>query len=63
MIDETTSKLRKPYQKPSFKKLTPEQAKLTLLGHATMGHKGSMDLLELMFKDMKNKKREDEEAA
>ena len=40
---------RKPYEKPNFTKLGPEQARLKLLGLATMGHQGAIDLLEMMF--------------
>jgi hypothetical protein len=31
---------QKPYEKPSVTKLTPEQAKLKLLVHASDSHKG-----------------------
>ena len=53
---------RKPYEKPTAKKLTPEQAKLKLLGYATMGDQGAKDLLEKMFaeaapKDSKSQKK------
>jgi hypothetical protein len=63
MNDDTAIKLRRPYKKPFFLKLTPEQARLTLMGHAMMGHQGSMDLLGLMFDDTKTGNNGDEEAA
>ncbi len=34
--EEKAKKPRKPYEKPTATKLTPEQAKLKLLGHANM---------------------------
>jgi len=57
-----TKKIRKSYEKPTATKLTPEQAKLKLLGHASMGDQGAKDLLEMMFpetieKDSKSKKK------
>jgi hypothetical protein len=42
-------KPRKPYEKPTVTQLTPEHAKLRLLGHASMGNRGAMELLEMMF--------------
>lgn len=39
----------KGYDKPSVRKLTPEQAKLLLIGHASAGDHGAKDLLELML--------------
>jgi len=45
------AKTRKPYEKPTVTKLTPEQAKPKLFGHASMGDQGAKDLLELMFPD------------
>jgi hypothetical protein len=48
-------KPRKAYQKPAVTKLTPEQARLKLLGHAIEGHRGCMELLELMFADKPTK--------
>ncbi len=38
------AKARKPYVKPTATKLTHEQAKLKLLGHATMGDQGAKEL-------------------
>ena len=40
----------KPYQKPSPRKLTLEQAKLKIMGHAVMGNQGAKELLEIMFR-------------
>ena len=37
------------YEAPRLTKLTPEQAKLKLLGHLSMGSEGAKDLLELLF--------------
>jgi hypothetical protein len=54
--------IKTPYFKPTATKLTDEQAKLKLLGHATMGDQGAKELLEMMFpevpqKDSKGKKQ------
>jgi hypothetical protein len=56
------AKTKKPYVKPTAAKLTPEQAKLKLLGHASTGDQGAKDLLEMMFpetpqKDSKGEKK------
>lgn len=40
---------KKNYQAPVAKKLTPEQARLLLVGHATVGHQGARELMELVF--------------
>ena len=40
---------KKKYQAPVAKKLTPEQAKLLLVGHATVGDQGAKELMELVF--------------
>ncbi len=37
------------YQSPRLTKLTPEQAKLKLLGHLSVGDPGAKDLLDLCF--------------
>jgi len=42
---------RKPYEKPTFKKHTPEEAKLLLNSRAMQGDQGAKELLELMFPD------------
>jgi hypothetical protein len=60
MEEKDQGKPRKPYQKPTATKLTPEQARLKLLGHEVLGHRGAMELLELMFAD---KPTEDKGAA
>ncbi|HZR66706.1 MAG TPA: hypothetical protein VFA85_16310 [Terriglobales bacterium] len=39
------------YEKPWMKKLTPEQAKLLLIGRASAGDENANDLLYLMFHD------------
>jgi hypothetical protein len=44
-------KKRKPYEKPTATKLTTEQARLKLIGHAMMGDEGAKELFELMFSD------------
>ena len=33
------------YQKPRLRKLTPEQASLLLIGYASVGHQGAIDLI------------------
>lgn len=40
---------KKGYQAPVARKLTPEQAKLLLVGHATVGDQGAKELMELVF--------------
>ncbi len=37
------------YEPPRMVRLTPEQAKLKLLGHLSMGDEGAKDLLDLVF--------------
>ena len=39
----------KTYSAPRLNKLTPEQARLLLLGHATCGDQGAKDLLEVIY--------------
>ncbi len=41
----------KPYSSPRLSKLTPEQAKLLLLGHVIQGDQGAKDLLDVIFPD------------
>ena len=54
--DEKKAKnTRKPYEKPTATKHTPEQARLKLLGRATMGDQGAKDLLEEMFRETASK--------
>lgn len=42
-----------PYQKPSLTTLTPEEAKLLLIGRANLGDEKANDLLYLLFHDHK----------
>ena len=41
----------KTYSSPRLNKLTPEQAKLLLLGQAIQGDRGAKDLLDVIFSD------------
>ena len=41
----------KTYSSPTLKSLTPEQAKLLLLGQASQGDQGAKDLLDVLFPD------------
>jgi hypothetical protein len=52
---ESGPKAGKPYERSTVTKLTPEQAKLKLLGQASMGNQGAKELLELMFPDVPSK--------
>jgi len=47
----STEKTRSPFEKPTVTKLTAEQAKLKLLGAATIGDQGAIDLLKLVFSE------------
>ncbi len=40
---------RKPYEKPCIRQLNSEQAIRLLLEHASMGHEGAKELLDLLF--------------
>ncbi len=40
---------RKTYSPPQLNKLTPEQARLLLIGHATCGDQGAKDLLDVLY--------------
>jgi len=40
---------RKPYQKPTMRKLKPEQAKLVLLGRVSVGDENARKLLEVLY--------------
>jgi hypothetical protein len=40
---------RKPYQKPTATKLSPEEAKLKLLDQACRGDQDAKELLNMMF--------------
>jgi len=42
-------KRRKPYEKPTVRRLTSEEAKLKLVDHASRGDQGAKDLLEMKF--------------
>jgi hypothetical protein len=46
-----TSKLKKHYEKPGYKKLTPEQVKLILIGQFNLGDEGAGDLLQTIFSE------------
>ncbi len=46
----------KAYSSPRLNKLTPEQAKLLLIGQATQGDPGAKDLLDVLFPDRTNTK-------
>jgi hypothetical protein len=46
---------KKPYEKPTVTKLSPEQAKLKLLGHVSDGHQGAKGFPEMA--DSKAKKK------
>ena len=41
----------KAYSPPRLNKLTPEQAKLLLIGQAIQGNQGAKDLLDVLFPD------------
>lgn len=52
------ARAKRPYEKPTVTKLTPQQARLKLTPHAEKGHEGAKELLELMSpKDSKTKKK------
>jgi hypothetical protein len=62
MRKQKKNKQRKPYQKPTATKLSPEEAKFKLLDHASKGDEGAKDLLKMMFPEQaklisENKKR------
>lgn len=40
---------KKTYTPPRLNKLTPEQANLILLGHASCGDQGAKDLLDVLY--------------
>jgi hypothetical protein len=40
---------QKTYSSPRLNKLTPEQARLLLIGRATCGDRGAKDLLEVIY--------------
>ena len=43
---------RKGYEKPTMRKLTPEQAKMLFLGEAKVGNDGASEMLELLYPDV-----------
>lgn len=47
VAESVTSK--KQYEAPTARKLTIEQAKLILIGHATMGDQGAKELMNIAF--------------
>jgi len=49
MGKQKKEKQRKPYQKPTATKLSPEEGKLKLLEHARRGDQEAKDLLNMMF--------------
>jgi hypothetical protein len=44
-------KIRKPYEKPTPRQLTPEQAKAILERHAQKGEQGAKEFLDLIFRN------------
>ena len=40
---------KKTYYPPNLNKLTPEQANLILMGHASVGDQGRKDLLDVLY--------------
>jgi len=52
MSDEA---VRKPYEPPKLQKLTPEQAKLLLIGRASVGDQDATELLELIYPEPSEK--------
>jgi hypothetical protein len=49
MENEQKEKSRKPYERPTASRLTPEEARVRLLEHARKGDREAMNLLEMMF--------------
>jgi hypothetical protein len=56
--NEENSLQKEPYEKPTATKLTREQAKLKLMGHAVMGDEGAKELLERIFQEESAKKNQ-----
>jgi hypothetical protein len=46
-FSETTAPRK--YQKPALRQITPEQATLLLIGHATIGDQGAKEFMEVVF--------------
>lgn len=55
-VKSTVKKIRRPYEKPTVTKLTPEQARLKLLGAVSDRDEVAKDLLERMFPEASPKK-------
>ena len=49
MQQPTGTKLKKSYEEPALKKLTPEQAKKLLLPHASRGNQEAKKILDLVL--------------
>ena len=56
-------KVRKPYEKPTVTKLTPQQAKQKLLGLVNRGDEEVQKLLELMFPEARNRAKDRDKSA
>lgn len=46
----------KGYQKPTLRKLSPQQASLILIGHAGVGDEAAKELLDIVYKMNRGKK-------
>jgi len=46
--DVSDGKVRQQYERPTCKKLMPEEAQVILVAHASRGCKGARELLELI---------------
>jgi len=58
------AKIRKPYEKPSVTKLTPQQAEQKLLGLVNRGDEQAKKLLEMMRrKDAQNDSKDRDKSA
>jgi len=53
--DKQSTTNRKPHSKPTVRRLTSEQAKLKIIGHAMMGNQGAKELMELLFRNTAQK--------
>lgn len=49
MPNEENKRQREPYEKPTATKLTPEQAKVKLMDHATVGDEQAKELFDTLF--------------
>jgi hypothetical protein len=56
-------KVRKPYEKPTVTKLTPQQAKQKLLGLVNRGDEELQKRLELMFPEARNRAKDRDKSA